>query len=68
MNDTFRITLDPVKIKLAMANKGYNVVELAKAANRSRYIMYNWINARTLSPKQAKALSDALEVEVKDLI
>lgn len=68
MNYDSRIELDIQKIVIAMANKGFNNTDLAKAIGKSRYQVYNWLNARTLNPKQAGELAKALEVDIKDLI
>lgn len=68
MQTSLKIALDPAKVALAMANKGYNIKTLAEAAGRSRVIMSNWVNARELTPKQAGELAKALEVSVNDLI
>lgn len=68
MNNSFRITLDPEKLALAMANKSFTVSKLAEVTGRSRAIVTTWINARTVNPKQAGELAKALEVDVKDLI
>ena len=68
MNENFRVTLDPGKVSLAMAEKGYNTVNLAAAIGKSRTIVSHWLNARTLNPKQAGAIAKALEVDVKELI
>lgn len=68
MNDALRITLDPVKVSLAMAAKGYTIKTLAEATGKSRVAVNTWLNARTLKPEQAGALAKALEVSVQDLI
>ena len=68
MNYDLRIELDMQKIAIAMANKDFSITDLAKAIGKSRYQVHNWLNARTLNPKQAGELAKALEVDVKDLI
>lgn len=68
MNHGLRIELDMQKIVIAMANKGFNYTDLAKAIGKSRNQVYIWLNARTLNPKQAGELAKALEVDIKDLI
>ena len=68
MINELRVTLDPTKLAVAMANKGFNVTMLAEAAGRSRVIVTQWINARTLSPRQAGELAKALDCNIKDLI
>lgn len=68
MISELRITLDPVKLSLAMANKGFTVSKLAEEIGKSRVIVSQWINARTLSPRQAGELAKALNCNVEDLI
>ena len=68
MNYDLRIELDMQKIVIAMANKGFNNTDLAKAIGKSRCQVHQWLNARTLNPKQAGEPAKALEVDIKDLI
>lgn len=68
MKNDLRVALDPLKISLAMADKGYNITTLAEASGKSRTVVNAWLNARTLNPKQAGELAKALEVSVQDLI
>lgn len=68
MNDALKVTLDPGKVSLAMAEKGYTITSLAEAIGKSRVMVNYWLNARSLNPKQAGAIAKALEVPVKDLI
>lgn len=68
MHDTFRIAFDPEKLAYAMAAKGYTTTKLAEVIGKSRMTVNTWLNARTLSPKQAGAIAKALEVDVKELV
>lgn len=68
MYDTIRIALDPEKLALAMAAKGYNTSKLAEVVGKSRMTVTTWLKARTLNPKQAGAIAKALEVDVKELV
>ena len=68
MNADLKVTLDPAKLSMLMAEKGLTLTELAEIAGKSRPTVTYWINARMLTPKQANLLAKALEVEVKDLI
>ena len=68
MNDLLRVEIDPKKLTVAMAEKGLTVASLAEKIGKSRTTVNFWINARTLTTKQACILAKGLEVEVKDLI
>lgn len=68
MNDALKVTLDPGKVSLAMAEKGYTITSLAEAIGKSRVMVNYWLNARSLNPRQAGAIAKALGVSVKDLI
>ena len=68
MRTDLRLTIDPVKLTSAMARLDLNTSELAKKAGLSRVTMQNWVNARSLNPKQVGKLAKALEVEIEDLI
>lgn len=54
--------------EIAMAEKGYNKVELASALDVTRQTVYWYFSGNPIKPKMAKRFADALGVPVRDLL
>lgn len=60
--------LNQNKVAVAMARKGMDKTQLAKAAGVSRNRMYVILNSRTITPMVAGKLATALDVDVTELL
>ena len=60
--------LNQNKVAVAMARKGMDKTQLAKAAGVSRNRMYVILNSRTITPMVAGKLATALDVDVTDIL
>lgn len=60
--------LNQSKVAVAMARKGMDKTQLAKAAGVSRNRMYVILNSRTITPMVAGKLASALDVDVTDIL
>lgn len=62
------VALDPAKILRLMANRGLSKFSLAAAAEIERNTLNRALNRDGVSPQTAKAIADALEVIVEQLL
>ena len=60
--------LNQNKVAVAMARKGVDKTQLARAAGVSRNRMYVILNSRTITPMVAGKLATALDVDVTELL
>lgn len=54
--------------EIAMAERGYNQIDLANAMGLSRQRVAHYLEGNPLRPKAAKRFADALGAPVRDLL
>lgn len=64
-----KMKLDPIKLKLAMARKEYNAVELAKITDLSRNTITGYMNGSRMPRIELLGkIAKALDVDPADLV
>ena len=53
--------------EIAMAERGFNKIDLAREVGISKQALYKYLNGGSCRPKMAKRLADALETPVREL-
>lgn len=60
--------LNKQALEIAMAECGFNKIDLANKMGVSRQTVYKYIDGNPCRPKTAKRFADALNVPVQDLV
>ncbi len=53
--------------EIAMAERGFNGIDLAREMNVSKQVIYKYLGGDPCKPKMAKQIADALGVPVREL-